>query len=433
MRKILNYMLAAVAMVAVAMPVKAQSEEAVALGDSIPQSHLVEAYTDSLLQVRQRLDEMMQENRRLTDKMLKMNYLRLFSPLTFYHDIAGHRLGYSASQSAEGTLIDDALLSVYLLHPEWVTGTQRQLDAAGSAIEDTRPVATTPTNITEKAPALPDAPEADKVNVVVKKPNFWKFSGDLRVNINQLAFSDNWHQSHENNFNMLNTITLRANYNNKQKVKWDNTLELRLGMQTTKTDTLRNLRTTEDVLRYTGNVGLQAIKKWDYTFQVIATTQSLKGYPTNSSVAISDFFSPITVTSSLGMKYNINFFKNKLTGSVNIGALAYNWKYCGWSRLVTRYGIQEGHHSYKDYGSNITINTTFKFTNDISWVMRLYGYTSYKRALVEIENTFNFRVSKFLNTTLYFYPRFDDSRPRDDHHGYWAFKETLSFGLSYSF
>lgn len=400
--------------------------------DSLAGNTLVDNYVDSLQQYRHLVDSLSQANRNLTGKLMNMKYLRLFMPMTFYQDLAGHRLGIGTSQTVGDELVDNALLSVYLNHPSLITGTQKQLDDAGITIEDTKPVIATPTNITEKAPAAPEEPEAEKVKVMVEKPNFWKVSGNFNMHVNQLAFSGNWHQTHENNYNMLSTLTLRANYNNKQKVKWDNTLDVRLGMQTTKADTLRGMRTTEDLLRYTGNLGLQAIKRWDYTFQVIATTQSLKGYPVNSESVISDIFSPITVNASVGMKYNISLFKNKLTGSINFGALSYNWKYCGRSKLVKRNGIEEGHHTFKDYGSNITINTLFKFSPDVSWKMRLYGYTSYKRALVEIENTIDFKISKYFSCSFYIYPRFDDNRARDEHHAYWAFKETLSFGLSYS-
>lgn len=417
------------------MPVvaNAQNVAEVVPEDTVKAVSLVDSYLDSLAVYRQRVDSLTKVSKKDSGKRMNMNYLRLFTPLTFYQDLASHRLGLNAQQSLTDRAVDDALLSVYLFHPEYVTGTQQQLTKAGKTIEDNRRIEATPTNITEKAPAAPFEPEADKVSVVVKKPNFWKFSGIFNMHVNQLSFSGNWYQSHENNYNMLSTLTLKANYNNKQKIKWDNTLEVRLGMQTTKADTLRRMKTTEDVLRYTSNLGLQAIKKWDYTIQLIATTQSLKGYKVNNPVVYSDFLSPINVKASIGMKYNFAFVKKKWTGSVNFGALAYSWRYCGREKLVTSYGIEEGHHTLKDYGSDLTINSTFKFTQDISWVMRLYAFTSYKRALIELENTVNFKINKYFSSTFYFYPRFDDSRARDDHHGYWGFKETFSFGLSYSF
>mgnify|MGYP002624306262 CR=1 FL=1 len=400
--------------------------------DTIKVASLVDSYMDSLTVYRQRIDSLNNVNRSLRQRSA-IGYMRLFTPMTFYQDLVSHRLSLSAGQTLKEQAVDDALLSVYLLHPELVTDTQQQLAKAGTTIVDDRRIEATPSNITEKAPAAPFEPEAEKIDVLVKKPNFWKFAGNFDIHVNQLSFSGNWYQSHENNYNMLSTLTLEANYNNKQKIKWNNKFEVRLGMQTTKADTLRGMKTTEDVLRYTGNVGLQAIKKWDYTIQVIATTQSMKGYKVNNPVVYSDIMSPINIKASIGMKYNFAFFKKKMTGSVNFGALAYSWRYCGRERLVTTYGIEEGHHTLRDYGSDLTVNSNYKISKDIDWTMRLYVYTSYKRALVELENTVNFKINKYFTSKLYFYPRFDDSRARDDHHGYWGFKETFSFGLSYSF
>ena len=63
----------------------------------------------------------------------------------------------------------------------------------------------------------------------------------------------------------------------------------------------------------------------------------------------------------------------------------------------------------------------------------MYGFTSYKRAEFEWENTFVFQLNKWLSAQLFVYPRFDDAVARDGHHGYWQFQEFSSIGLSYSF
>lgn len=81
----------------------------------------------------------------------------------------------------------------------------------------------------------------------------------------------------------------------------------------------------------------------------------------------------------------------------------------------------------------MNIDLTWNITDMVRWKTRLYGYTSYKRAEVEWENTLSVQFTRFLSTNLYFYPRFDDSRVRDAHKGYFMYKEYLSIGLSNSF
>ena len=72
-------------------------------------------------------------------------------------------------------------------------------------------------------------------------------------------------------------------------------------------------------------------------------------------------------------------------------------------------------------------------SKDISWKTRLYGYTTYKRMLVEWENTLTFVVNKYISSNLFIYPRFDDGATKDDKHGYWQLKEYVSLGFNFGF
>ena len=58
--------------------------------------------------------------------------------------------------------------------------------------------------------------------------------------------------------------------------------------------------------------------------------------------------------------------------------------------------------------------------------------------MIEWENTFELRVSKYISANLFLYPRFDDSndkyRAGENHDGtFLMFKEWLSLGLNYDF
>jgi hypothetical protein len=86
-----------------------------------------------------------------------------------------------------------------------------------------------------------------------------------------------------------------------------------------------------------------------------------------------------------------------------------------------------------DFGSETTINLTWKMNDLISWQTRLYGYTTYKRVEMEWENTITFAFSKLISSKIFIYPRFDDGATRDPKHGYWQFKEYASLGLSLSY
>lgn len=276
-------------------------------------------------------------------------------------------------------------------------------------------------------------PTVAPMDILVTKPNFWTFRGDYYLQFLQNYVSDNWYEGGESNYSLLGSVTMQANYNNKQKVKWDNKLELRLGYQTSRGDTIHKYKTTEDLIRYTGKVGLQATKRWYYTLQLIAQTQFTHGVKSNDKKIYSDFFSPFNLNLSVGMDYSVDWLNHRLKGSVHIAPFALNWKYVGRADLATRYGLDEGHHGMTDYGSECTIDLNWVLADNLRWKTRLYGYTTYKRAELEWENTITFQFNRYISTNVFIYPRFDDGAQRKDGQSYWQFKEFASVGFSYSF
>ena len=133
------------------------------------------------------------------------------------------------------------------------------------------------------------------------------------------------------------------------------------------------------------------------------------------------------------MDYSVDWLNHRLTGTVHLAPLAYNFKYVDRLALSTRYGLKEGRHALHDFGSQFTVDMKWKFSDNILWQTRVYGFTSYKRTEFEWENTFTFQFNKYISTKLFVYPRFDDGTKRDDDHGYWQFNEFVSLGFSYSF
>lgn len=350
---------------------------------------------------------------------------RLFTPLSLYDSSLSHFL----QPGKEPSEIDKALLHVYLTRPDLVRTTERSLTAAGS-LEATKQVKASPDIVDIIAPK-PQEPEDYPIAVVVSKPDFWTFSGEYNMQFLQNYVSSNWYKGGQSNYSVLGSLTVEANYNNKQKVRFDNKLELKLGLQTTRGDSLHSTKTSEDLIRYTGKLGLQARHHWYYTLQTIAQTQFMRSYKSNDPKVYSDFFSPFTLNVSLGMDYNVNWLKERLTGSIHLAPFAYNFKYVDRLSLATRYGLDEGKHQLHDYGSEINIDLTYKFATNMKWRSRLYFYTTYKRTEIEWENNVVLQINRFLSTNIFVYPRFDDGAEKDDHHGYWQFKEYCSFGFTF--
>lgn len=362
------------------------------------------------------------------------NQYQLFAPSTFYHGVAGSNLDLNKKdQDTENQEVDAALMSVYLNHPNLIIDSENNLRHAGAVKEDIKqPVKHEVAFVKQVAP-LPQEQEEPQVDVVVEKPNFWKFKGDYYLQFLQNYISSNWYKGGESNYAMVASATLEANYDNQSKLKWDNKLEAKLGFQTSRADSIHNLKASEDLLRLTSKLGLQATKKWYYTLNVLAYTQFMRGYKNNDFFTYSDFMSPITLNISIGMNYKVEWFNKHLTGNIQLSPLAYNMKYVDRLALSKRNGIDEGKHVLNDFGSMFTADLEWKFSESISWKSRLYGFSSYHRAELEWENTFTFKFNKYISSNIFIYPRFDDHTTRDGHHGYWQFKEYASLGFNYTF
>lgn len=426
------------AMLMLSTYVSAQRSRTVRKPQISAQEQILKSYTDSLAEYRRMTDSLMIANdslREANGAMITSKYFNFFSPITFQNNLAGNILSLNGRQNS---VIDDAMLHLYLTRPDLVQFTTSQLY---SSAKTSGVVTSTPRERLElTSQVVPDARNKSNESVVtqqpldlyVSKPHFWTFNGDYYLQFMQNYISPNWYKSGSNNYSMLGIVTLQYNYNNKQKVKWDNKLEMKLGFQTTEADTVNKFKTSEDLIRYTSKIGLQAHKNWYYTMQVIANTQFSRGLKDNKTDVFSDFMSPFNLNLSLGMDYTLETKNKKLKGTAHLAPLAYNYKYVDRLYLAKSFGIDEGHHSLQDFGSQVTIEMTWQPIEMVKWQTRLYAYTTYHKIEAEWENTISFKFNKYISANLFLYPRLDDSIQRKDDDNLIQFKEYLSFGFSYS-
>lgn len=399
---------------------------------------VVKQYMDSLKSAKYSLEELGLSNVKKFDNNLKpMEMNILTTPLTFYHGVANRLFGLQ-NTNAHQMSIDRSLMSIYIKHPEWIIDTEQRLsEEGGIEYKPNKPIVNDEemTSHAEEVVIPKNQTNiSEPVTLVTVRPNFWSYAGDYSLQFLQNYVSDNWYKGGESNYSMIGAATLQANYNDKEKIKWDNKLEMKLGMQSSQGDTLHNYKSSEDLIRLTSKLGVQATKKWYYTLQAIASTQFTHGYKANDQTVYSDFMSPLNVNLSLGMDYKVEWLDKRLTGTVNISPIAGNFKYVDRLSLAKKYGIDEGKHSLWDLGSTFTTDLSWAISDLIKWKTRLYAYTTYHRAEVEWENTVTFQLSKYISTQVFVYPRFDDSaKKRNSKYGYFQLKEYWSLGFNYSF
>lgn len=395
---------------------------------------IVKAYEDSLKNIvvyRDSVDS-------VENAMPSNPYMyKLFSPPMYYPSSVRHsfELGgtsnTSYSQDSIFAAMDRTFVNLYLYNSEAVRYTEKDLKNAGGlrpdVAQEIRPV-----------PQISEMTENFDVNkvepgdwqIVPQKPNFWKISGSYSLQFMQNYVSDNWYKGGESNHSMLAMTNLSLVYNNKQKLKFENYLDLKLGFQYYKSDKMHRYRTNSDLIRMTNKLGLQAFKLWYYTFSLQSWTQFYPGYKSNDKKVFSDFMSPFESVFSVGMEYKLNVKNFNL--SANVSPFACDFKYVDRLALSSSFGLKQGKHTKFGYGSTVTINSSWNILKNINWASRLYYYTDYSSSRFEWENTYTFTINKYLSTKLFLYPRFDDSVYKKDE-SYLQFKEWLSLGLNASF
>ncbi len=396
-------------------------------------SQIVRNYIDSLRVLRQQLDSVMQVNAELRDESSDGRYYRLFAPTTFYHSGANKWLSLNPNSGDEVTdAVDAAMMGLYMRRPDLVKNDESTLKKVGTLREDVNQEITPKVELTEIVQMNPDEPEAAPVMVLVQKPNFWTFKGDGMLQFLQNYVSDNWSKGGESNYSAQMAATLELNYNDKDRITFTNKLEMKLGVQTSPTDTVHKFKTNNDLLRLTNKLGIQAHNKWYYTLQCLTTTQFARGLKANDEKVYSDFASPLDLSLGLGMEYKVEAFNKRLTGTLSFLPLSFNFRYVARKNLNSKYGIVGDHHTLENFASQFTGDLKWAFNDILSWKTRLYAITTYSESKIEWENQFELKLTKYLSANLFLYPRFDDAGSYDEKMGYFQLQEWSSIGLSYS-
>lgn len=330
--------------------------------------------------------------------------------------------------------INKILLNYYLQHPGSVMGNELYY-ADVKAFDDSR-ISKVPRKETMKDYMQVEHPGKNanaEVDLLVLKPNFWRKSIDASLHFTQHAISDNWYQGGESTNAMLAEVRLESNYNDKQRVKWENSLEMKLGFITAPSDTVHKYKTNADLFRLNSKLGVQAINNWYYTLEATFKTQFFPNYKTNTNDMISNFFSPAQLDLSLGMDFKLE--KSKYNLSVSAYPLSYTFVYLKDDALVnpSSFGVDSGNSIANLFGSRINANLKWQIAHNISYTGKFEFFTTYESVRISWENTVEFKLNRYLSTKMFLHPRFDDAVTlTEDNRSYFQIKEMLTFGLTYN-
>jgi len=381
-------------------------------------------------------------------------YFKLFMPIVLYrsavsegispeftHDIDTDSLLPITPVNTEqehtlARMIDEALLKIYLEHPELVRMTEEELMNVPGIIPITEDMAS---GIRYKGPraGIRKPTNENEPELLRAKPRYWKTFGNFQGKYTQSYYSDNWYKGGESNHSILGQINLEADYA-KNGTTFDNKLELKLGYYTTEIDGKETFRTNEDLIRFTSKFGLKAFENWYYSSQFQGYTQFMDVYDTKDPTKLkSKFFAPAYGNLSVGMDYKPKFKNKNINLSIQLSPLSYNCRYVSVDSIATNFGIDKGENFKYTVGSRFDGNIKWKFLEDFTWTCKAQFYTSYESTEVNFENTIDYKLSKYLSLQFFCHWRFDDSvkRKKDKEGnlmGYDQFKEFLTLNFNYA-
>ena len=328
--------------------------------------------------------------------------------------------------------VNGILLNVYLKYPNIVKGNE-------SSFADMKVLSDAHTIVTPRKEDIVSfvVPEKEKTNaeteLVILKPNFWKYTAAASMQFSQHGISDNWYQGGESTNALNSEFRMTANYNDKQKVQFENSLEIKLGFITAPSDTVHNYKTNADLFRINSKLGIRAIKNLYYTLSGEFQTQFFSNYKTNTNDLISTFFSPANLKLSVGLDYKQN--KNKYNLSILGNPFSWRYVYLANDKIVnpSQFNVEAGKRRASLFGSEITANVTWKIRDNLTYRTKFDYFTTYEKVIMNWENTFEFKFNRYLSTKVFLHGRFDDGVTlTETNRTYFQFKEMLTFGLSYT-
>ncbi len=275
--------------------------------------------------------------------------------------------------------------------------------------------------------------------VKVDSTTHWKKAFRAGLNLNQATFTSNWKAGGVNSLGFTALLNYKANYK-KDKVSWDNEIDLTYGMVN---NAGQGVRKTLDRIFLDTKYGQAFSSKWDFFVALNAQSQFAKGFKyakdangAEQSQLVSESFAPTFITLSLGMEYHpSDYFKVRFSPfAPRVTLLSNNDGRYVAVDPVKPYGVEVGSSTrfeWKAFQMLAEYNRDIATNMNLKWRYVLFAnYETLEINKVDHRMDLNLtaKVNKYVNVSLggiFLYDKDQDNSPQ--------FSQALSLGVLYTF
>ncbi len=264
-----------------------------------------------------------------------------------------------------------------------------------------------------------------------KEKSPWSFDGSLAMQFSQYYVTDNWSKGGTPNATFLTIFDYNIDYK-KDRLVWENSIDVKVGFYNTSEDTLHTFRVNNDVFQLGTLLGYQTwfSKKVYYSAAIDFNTSLFPSYKKiNSKEVVASFLSPTTIFFSLGMECRYNK-KN----TIRLAPVTYKVLFSVDDRVDHLHVGLDSTQTYTTYlGYMLRAKMDWKFTKEIHLNSNLYFFSSYNCKNIELnwETVGKFIINRYLSTRLSLIMRYDNTAKDED--AKIQIQEQLSFGFNYIF
>lgn len=293
-------------------------------------------------------------------------------------------------------------------------------------IENTQPVIVINNKLSTPKLNVQFLPEIQKVSP-------WTIKGNSKLQFTQTYVSKNWSKGGESNMSGLSQVNFQANYSKNKNLQFENSIDLKIGLNTVSNDSLRNINVSTDQFRAVSKLGLRMFNDWYYSLSSEFSTQILNNYKANTYNLKSSFLSPAKLFVGLGVDYKKKNSKKGYNLSVLLTPLTMKMNYLRDIEHFSpkSFGIDPGEHLGLELGGKLTANFSWKLTEQLKWTSKYYYYTDFEYVDTDFENTFDLAINNYFSVSLYLHFKLDDRLKRDPGEPLLQTQELFSFGMMY--